>query len=77
MKMDNVFAPMPNQTLGIMQPMNPAQYDLNPINDPLIPSDMFDPVVNMQPYGVSPQIGGVGSVQDALLVLNLTDMLFG
>lgn len=77
MKMRNVFAPTPNQTLGIMQPMNPAQYEVNPIVDSLIPSDFFSPVENMQPYGASPQIGGVGSVQDALAVLNLTDMIFG
>lgn len=74
---ENFFAPTPNQTLGIMQPMNPAQYELNPIIDSLIPSDMFDPVTNMSNYGNSPALGGVGSVQDALNVLNLTDMMFG
>ena len=66
----NTFSPMPNQTLGIMQPMNP-------VVDSLIPSDMFDPVENMGPYINSPSLGNMGSVQDAMNVLNLTDMLFG
>lgn len=74
---ENFFAPTPNQTLGIMQPMNPAQYDLNPIVDSLIPSDMFDPVTNMSDYENSPALGGVGSVQDALNVLSLTEIMFG
>jgi len=65
--MDYVYCPMANQTLGILQPMNP-------IVDSLIPSDAFDPVTNMQPYSNSPQIG---SVQDAIQVLQVTDMLFG
>ena len=58
---------MANQSLGILRPMNP-------IVDSLIPSNAFDPVINMQPYVNSPQIG---SVQDALQVLQVTDLLFG
>lgn len=65
--MDYVYCPMANQSLGIMQPMNP-------IVDSLIPSNAFAPVENMQPYLNSQQIG---SVQDALQVLQVTDMLFG
>jgi len=58
---------MANQSLGILRPMNP-------IVDSLVPSNAFDPVINMQPYVNSPQIG---SVQDALQVLQVTDLLFG
>jgi len=65
--MNNVYCPMVNTSLGIMQPMNP-------IVDSLIPSDALSPVVNMQYYGNSPQIG---SVQDALQILQVTDLLFG
>lgn len=64
---DDCYSPTVNQTLGIMQPMNP-------VVDPLIPSDYFDPVFDMQPYGVSKPLG---SVQDALSVLTATDLLFG
>jgi hypothetical protein len=59
------FAPMPNQTLGIMQPMNP-------IVDSLIPSNFNDPVSNMAPYGYSQPLGGI---QEAINVLTLTDFL--
>jgi hypothetical protein len=64
---DDCYAPSVNQSLGILQPMNP-------VVDPLIPSDYFDPVFDMQPYGVSKPLG---SVQDALSVLTATDLLFG
>jgi len=59
--------PSVDQSLGILQPMNP-------VVDRLIPSDYFDPVVNMQPYGLSPALGGI---QDVLQVLQVTDLLFG
>jgi hypothetical protein len=65
--MDYVYCPMVNTSLGIMQTMNP-------IVDSLIPSDALSPVENMQPYFNSPQIG---SVQDALQILQVTDLLFG
>lgn len=65
--MNNFYCPMVNTSLGIMRPMNP-------IVDSLIPSDALSPVENMQPYGNSPQIG---SVQDALQILQVTDLLFG
>lgn len=65
--MNNVFCPMANTSLGILQPMNP-------IVDSLIPSDAMSPVENMQPYGNSPQIGGI---QDALQILQATELLFG
>ena len=65
--MDYIYCPMANQSLGILRPMYP-------IVDSLIPSNAFDPVINMQPYVNSPQIG---SVQDALQVLQVTDLLFG
>jgi len=64
---DYCFAPEANQTLGILQPMNP-------VVDPLIPSDYFDPVYDMQPYSFSKPLG---SVQDVLNVLQVTDFLFG
>jgi len=59
--------PSVDQQLGILQPMNP-------VVDQLIPSDYFDPVENMQPYGLSPALGGI---QDVLQVLQVTDLLFG
>ena len=65
--MNNFYCPMVNTSLGIMQPMNP-------IVDSLIPSDAMSPVENMQPYGNSPQIGGI---QDALQILQATELLFG
>ena len=65
--MDYIYCPMANQSLGILRQMNP-------IVDSLIPSNAYDPVINMQPYVNSPQIG---SVQDALQVLQVTDLLFG
>lgn len=61
------FAPQANQSLGILQSMNP-------VVDALIPSDYFDPVYDMQPYGYSKPLG---SVQDAISVLTVTDLLFG
>lgn len=61
----------PDQSLGIMQPMNPME---NPIVDTLIPSDYFAPVVNMDTYAPSKQIG---SVQDAVNMLSVVDMIFG
>ena len=66
-----IFNPMTHQTLGILRPMNPLD---NPIVDSLIPSDAMSPVENMQPYGNSPQIGGI---QDALQILQATELLFG
>lgn len=59
--------PSVNQSLGILQSMNP-------VVDPLIPSDYFDPVYDMQPYSLSPALGGI---QDVLQVLQVTDLLFG
>lgn len=61
----NEFAPMPNQTLGIMQPMNP-------IVDQLIPSNLNDPVQNIAPYGNSKSLGGI---QEAINVLTMTEFL--
>jgi hypothetical protein len=66
-QMDDCYAPEADQSLGILQPMNP-------VVDPLIPSDYFDPVYDMQPYGFSQPLG---SVQDVLNVLQVTDFLFG
>lgn len=54
-----------------MKPMNPMN---QPIVDQIIPSDYYDPVENMSPYSYSNAIGGV---QDALNVLQVTDLLFG
>jgi len=65
-QMNDCCVPVPDQSLGILKPMNP-------IVDPLIPSDYFDPVVNMQPYGLSPALG---SVQDLVSALQVTDFLF-
>jgi hypothetical protein len=65
--MAQAHVPSVNQSLGILQSMNP-------VIDPLIPSDYFDPVENMQPYGISPALGGI---QDVLQVLQVTDLLFG
>ena len=59
--------PSVDQSLGILQAMNP-------VVDPLIPSNYFDPVYDMQPYSLSPALG---SVQDAMSVLTMTDLLFG
>ena len=80
-----VYAPMPDQSLGIMRAMNPFAPVDHPIVDPLIPSDYFNPVTDMQPYEVSPAIDpvvdpgmhGFGSVQDAVNVLSVADLLFG
>lgn len=77
-----VYSPMPDQSLGIMRSMNPFDPVSHPVVDPLIPSDYLDPVVNMGPYGVAPAIAplqnrGMGSVQDAMAVLSVTDLLFG
>lgn len=75
-----VYSPAPNQSLGIMQPMNPAfgpmQAPGNPIVDVLVPSDYSTPVEDIAPYGPSEQVG-MGSVQDAIAVLSVTDLLFG
>ena len=65
--MTQAHVPSVDQSLGILQTMNP-------VVDPIIPSDFFDPVTNMQPYGVSPALGGI---QDVLQVLQVTDLLFG
>lgn len=64
---DDCFAPQADQSLGIFQPMNP-------VVDALIPSDFYDPIYDMQPYGFSKPLG---SVQDVLNVLQVTDFLFG
>ena len=65
--MSMAHVPSVNQSLGILQTMNP-------VVDPLIPSNYFDPVTDMQPYSLSPALG---SVQDAMSVLTMTDLLFG
>jgi len=65
-QMTQAHVPSFDQTLGILQAMNP-------VVDQLIPSDYFDPVENMQPYGYSPALGGV---QDLVSALQLTDFLF-
>jgi len=65
--MTQATVPSVDQSLGILQSMNP-------VVDPLIPSDYFDPVYDMQPYSLSPALG---SVQDAMSVLTMTDLLFG
>jgi len=65
-QMTQGHVPSVDQSLGILQSMNP-------IVDPLIPSDFFDPVENMQPYGLSPALG---SVQDLVSALQVTDFLF-
>lgn len=65
--MSMAHVPSVDQSLGILQSMNP-------VVDPLIPSDYFDPVYDMQPYQVSPALGGI---QDVLQVLQVTDYLFG
>jgi hypothetical protein len=65
--MTRAHVPSVDQSLGILKTMNP-------VVDPIIPSDFFDPVTNMQPYSVSPALG---SVQDAISVLTVTDLLFG
>lgn len=72
-----VYSPMPDQSLGIMRAMNPLgpmQSPGNPIVDSLVPSDYSTPVEDIAPYGPSSQIG---SVQDAIAVLSVTDLLFG
>jgi len=66
-QMTQGHVPSVDQQLGILQPMNP-------VVDRIIPSDYFDPVTNMQPYGLSPALGGI---QDVLQVLQVTDLLFG
>jgi hypothetical protein len=66
-QMTQAHVPSVDQQLGILQPMNP-------VVDQIIPSDYFDPVENMQPYGLSPALGGI---QDVLQVLQVTDLLFG
>ena len=66
-QMTQAHVPSVDQSLGILQAMNP-------VVDQLIPSDYFDPVENMQPYGISPALGGI---QDVLQVLQVTDLLFG
>jgi len=66
-QMTQAHMPLVDQSLGILQPMNP-------VVDQIIPSDYFDPVENMQPYGYSPVLGGI---QDAMSVLTMTDLLFG
>jgi hypothetical protein len=65
-QMTQGHVPSVDQSLGILQSMNP-------VVDQLIPSDYFDPVENMQPYGLSPALG---SVQDLVSVLQVTDFLF-
>lgn len=65
--MTQAHVPSVDQSLGILQKMNP-------VIDPLIPSNYFDPVTDMQPYSLSPALG---SVQDAMSVLTMTDLLFG
>ena len=80
-----VYSPMPDQSLGIMRVMNPFAPVDHPVVDRLIPSDYFDPVTNMGPYTMSPQVApalsptmhGLDSVQDAMAVLSVTDLLFG
>ena len=63
-QMTQSHVPSVDQQLGILQPMNP-------VVDQLIPSDYFDPVTDMQPYGLSPALGGI---QDVLQVLQVTDL---
>ena len=70
------FSPSVSNLGGIMQPHNPLCGYGDPIN-PIIPSDMLSPVVNIDDpqYGVSAP-GHLGGVSDLLSVLSAVDFLF-